>query len=242
VRVERRCGLVVLALVVVAGVTLFGGWRPVGPGAACAETNPNEVKPMPLTLPDLPYAYEALEPFLSAETLHLHHDKHHQAYVNGYNDAEAKLKAAEEKGDFAAIRALCDALAFNYSGHLLHSMFWTNMKPGGGGEPGGDLAAQIAKDFGSFETFQAEFLAAANAVQGSGWAVLVWQPIGERLVVLQAEKHQNLAEWGAVPILVLDVWEHAYYLQYQNRRVDFTAAFMGVVNWDDVAARLKAAK
>ena len=197
---------------------------------------------MPLTLPELTYADEALEPFLNAKTLYLHHDKHHAAYVKGYNEAEEKLVAARAAGDFAAIRALCDALAFNYSGHLLHSLFWTNMSPQGGGEPTGDLAAQIATDFGSFETFKAEMLAAANAVQGSGWAVLAWQPLGGQLVILQAEKHQNLAEWGATPVLVLDVWEHAYYLQYENRRADFTAAFFGVVNWDDVAARLAAAK
>ena len=198
---------------------------------------------MPLTLPELPYAYDALEPFLNAETLHLHHDKHHQGYVNGYNDAEAKLKAAQQAGDFAAIRALCDALAFNYSGHLLHSLFWTNMKPGGGGAPAGDLATQIAKDFGSVDTCKAQFLAATNAVQGSGWGVLAWEPLGAQLVILQAEKHQNLAMWGATPVLVLDVWEHAYYLQYQNRRPDFTAGFFQhAVNWEDVAARLAAAR
>jgi Fe-Mn family superoxide dismutase len=234
-----------LALLIVPGLLAIAGLPGVAPeripaGAAYADTNSNEVKRMPLTLPDLPYPYDALEPFLSAETLHLHHDKHHQAYVNGYNEAEAKLKAAREAGDFAAIRALCDALAFNYSGHLLHSIFWTNMKPGGGGEPSGDLAKQIAADFGSFATFKAEMIAAANSVQGSGWAVLAWQPLGQQLVVLQAEKHQNLAEWGVTPVLVLDVWEHAYYLQYQNRRPDFTKAFFEVVNWDDVAQRLAA--
>ena len=197
---------------------------------------------MPLTLPDLPYAYEALEPFLSAETLHLHHDKHHATYVKTYNETEEKLAKAREAGDFATIRALCDALAFNYSGALLHSLFWKNMKPGGGGEPTGELAAQIATDFGSFETFKAEMIAAANAVQGSGWAILVWQHCAKKLEILQAEKHQNLAEWGAKPLLVLDVWEHAYYLQYQNRRPDFTKAFFDVVNWDDVAERLAKVK
>ena len=198
---------------------------------------------MPLTLPDLPYAYDALEPFLNAETLHLHHDKHHQAYVKAYNEAETKLEAAQKAGDFAAIRALCDALAFNYSGHVFHSLFWTNMAPGGGGAPAGDLAAQIAKDFGSFDVFKAQFLAATNGVQGSGWGVLVWEPLGKHLVILQAEKHQNLSMWGATPILVLDVWEHAYYLQYQNRRPDFTAGFFAhAVNWADVAGRLEKAR
>jgi Fe-Mn family superoxide dismutase len=198
---------------------------------------------MPVTLPELPYAYDALEPFLNAETLHLHHDKHHQGYVKAYNEAETKLQAAQKAGDFAAIRALCDALAFNYSGHLLHSLFWTNMKPGGGGAPAGDLAKQIVKDFGSVATCQAQFLAATNSVQGSGWGVLAWEPLGGQLVILQAEKHQNLAMWGVTPLLVLDVWEHAYYLQYQNRRPDFTAGFFQqAVNWDDVAARLDEAR
>ena len=197
---------------------------------------------MPHQLPDLPYAYDALEPFLNEETMHLHHDKHHAGYVKGLNEAEEKIKAAQQSGDFSAIRALCDALAFNYSGHLFHSLFWNNMSPNGGGEPEGELAAQTEQDFGSFATFKAQFLAATNSVQGSGWGVLAWQPLGSQLVILQAEKHQNLAQWGVTPLLVLDVWEHAYYLQYQNRRPEFTAGFFEVVNWDDVAARMAAAR
>jgi len=197
---------------------------------------------MPHQLPDLPYAYDALEPFLNEETMHLHHDKHHAGYVKGLNEAEEKIKAAQQSGDFSAIRALCDALAFNYSGHLFHSLFWNNMSPNGGGEPQGKLAAQIEQDFGSFATFKAQFLAATNSVQGSGWGVLAWQPLGSQLVILQAEKHQNLAQWGVTPLLVLDVWEHAYYLQYQNRRPEFTEGFFEVINWDDVATRLAAAR
>jgi len=197
---------------------------------------------MPHQLPDLPYAYDALEPFLNEETMHLHHDKHHAGYVKGLNEAEEKIKAAQQSGDFSAMRALCDALAFNYSGHLFHSLFWNNMSPNGGGEPQGKLAAQIEQDFGSFATFKAQFLAATNSVQGSGWGVLAWQPLGSQLVILQAEKHQNLAQWGVTPLLVLDVWEHAYYLQYQNRRPEFTEGFFEVINWDDVATRLAAAR
>ncbi len=197
---------------------------------------------MPHQLPDLPYAYDALEPFLNEETMHLHHDKHHAGYVKGLNEAEEKIKAAQQSGDFSAIRGFCDALAFNYSGHLLHSLFWSNMSPDGGGQPEGELAMQISKDFGSFATFKAQFLAATNSVQGSGWGVLAWQPLGSQLVILQAEKHQNLAQWGVTPVLVLDVWEHAYYLQYQNRRAEFIAGFFDVINWDDVAARLAAAR
>jgi len=193
-------------------------------------------------LPDLQYGYDALEPYLNAETLHLHHDKHHAGYVKGLNETEEKLKAAQQAGDFSAIAGICNALAFHYSGHLLHSIYWANMSPNGGGEPTGDLASQIEKDFGSFATFRAQFLAASNAVQGSGWGILAWQPLGEQLVVLQAEKHQNLAQWGVTPVLVLDVWEHAYYLQYQNRRAEFAEGFFDVVNWEDVTARLAAAR
>ncbi len=195
---------------------------------------------MPHELPDLPYAYDALEPFLNEETMRLHHDKHHAGYVQGLNEAEEKIKAAQQAGDLSAIRALCDALAFNYSGHLLHTLFWHNMSPDGGGEPEGELAAQIEKDFTSLATFKAQFLAASNSVQGSGWGVLAWQPLGSQLVVLQAEKHQNLAQWDVTPILVLDVWEHAYYLQYQNRRAEYIDRFCDVINWGDVAARLAA--
>ena len=231
----------------VTGLALFAAGRAPAEAfpSAVSETSTiigGGVGQMAFELPDLPYAYDALEPFLGAQTLTLHHDKHHAGYVNGLNEAEAKLTAAREAGDFSTMRALCDALAFNYSGHLLHSIFWTNMAPDGGGEPSGDLANAIADAFGDYATFKAEFLAATNSVQGSGWGVLGWQPLGEKLVVLQAEKHQNFAQWGVTPILVLDVWEHAYYLDYQNRRADFTAAFFDVVNWSDVAQRLAAAR
>jgi len=192
-------------------------------------------------LPDLPYDYDALEPFLSAQILEIHHDKHHQGYVDGLNEAEEKVKQAREAGDFSDIRAICDALAFNYSGHLFHSIFWTCMSPDGGGEPEGSLAEQIEKDFGDLETFKDQFLAATNSVQGSGWGVLAWQPLGSQLVILQAEKHQNLAQWGVTPILVLDVWEHAYYLQYQNRRKEFTDGFFDVVDWESVRERFEKA-
>lgn len=194
---------------------------------------------MPHTLPELPYAYNALEPFLSAEALEIHHGKHHQGYVTALNDAEEALGEVQGDGDLARVRGLCDALAFNYSGHLLHSIFWTNMSPDGGGKPDGALGDVVRRDFGSFERMAKLFLAAADTVQGSGWGILGWQPLAQRLVILQAEKHQNLAQWGVTPLLVLDVWEHAYYLQYQNRRKEFTAGFLGVINWADVAARLK---
>jgi len=192
-------------------------------------------------LPDLPYGYDELEPFLGEQTLRTHHGKHHRGYVDGLNEAEQRIEQARESGDFSNVRTICDALAFNYSGHLFHSMYWQCMSPDGGGPPAGALAEQISNDFGDFETFRAQFQAAADAVQASGWGVLAWQPLGQRLVVLQAEKHQNLAEWGAVPIMVLDVWEHAYYLDYQNERKKYTDAFFDVVNWDFVSRRFEQA-
>lgn len=194
-------------------------------------------------LPPLPYGYDALEPHYDEQTLRLHHDKHHAAYVTGLNAAEERLAGLLKSGDFAAIQAVCNALAFHGSGHILHSIFWTNMAPNGGGEPKGALAEAIGKTFGGAENFTKLFTAAANAVAGSGWAILAYRAMDDSLVVLQAEKHENLTQWGVTPLLVLDVWEHAYYLKYQNRRPDWTAAFMAhLVNWDDVAKRYEAAR
>jgi len=196
-------------------------------------------------LPPLPYAYDALEPHIDEQTMRLHHDKHHLGYVNGLNKAEEKLAEARAAGDFAMVKHWSREAAFHGSGHFLHAIFWPNMAPagnGGGGAPSGTLAEQINKDFGSFEAFKAHFTAAAGAVEGSGWALLVWQPVGEKLEVLQSEKHHNLTQWGVVPLLVLDVWEHAYYLKYQNNRGAYVNAWWNVVNWSDVAERFKAAR
>jgi superoxide dismutase, Fe-Mn family len=194
-------------------------------------------------LPPLPYAYNALEPFLDEKTLHLHHDKHHQAYVTGLNTTYQKLDAALEAGDTATAETLSRDLAFHGSGHILHSLLWTNMKPGGGGAPTGDLAEAINRDFGSYDKFKAYFLAAANQVKGSGWGILAYRPLDQALVVLEAQTHENLTQWGVIPLLVLDVWEHAYYLQYQNKRPEWTKTFMEhLVNWDDVAHHLQKIK
>ena len=197
---------------------------------------------MPHELPPLPYDYNALEPHYDEATVKLHHDIHHAGYVTGLNAAEAKMKAARDSGDFAAVKAIARELAFHGSGHLLHSIFWTNLSPKGGGEPKGALADQINKDFGSFATFQKEMSAAAGAVEGSGWALLCWDKVNGQLVVLQTEKHQNLAQWGVTPLFVIDVWEHAYYLKYQNKRPAFVAALWNIVNWDDIQKRFDAAK
>lgn len=197
----------------------------------------------PHVLPPLPYDVDALEPYYDKETVQIHHGKHHAAYVNGLNAAEAKLSEALKSGDFSQAKELCKAMAFHGSGHILHSIFWSNMKPQGGGEPTGNLAAAIEKCFGSFQSFKGLFLAATNSVEGSGWGVLAYRPLDDRLVVLQAEKHENLTQWGVIPILVLDVWEHAYYLKYQNRRAEWTQAFVEhLINWDDVARNLEAVR
>jgi len=193
-------------------------------------------------LPLLPYAYDALEPYIDEQTMHLHHDLHHKAYVDGLNKALDMLEAARQSGDFGLVKHWEREAAFNGSGHLLHSLFWENMAPGAGGEPAGALRAQIEQDFGSFEAFRKQYSAAATAVEGSGWALLVWEPTAGQLEILTSEKHQNLTQWGVVPLLALDVWEHAYYLKYQNKRAAYVEAWWNVVNWDDVAERLQAAK
>lgn len=194
------------------------------------------------TLPALGYAFDALEPHIDAQTMQLHHDKHHQAYVDGLNAAlEGMSKALAEGGDTAKIHGLTHQAAFHGSGHILHCVFWKNLSPQGGGTPTGGLAKAIDANFGSFDKFTTAFTTAATKVEGSGWGILAYEPLGRRLVCLQAEKHQNLTQWGATPLLVLDVWEHAYYLKYQNRRADYVKAFWNIVDWNDVAARFDAA-
>ncbi|MDD4588690.1 MAG: superoxide dismutase [Heliobacteriaceae bacterium] len=193
-------------------------------------------------LPPLPYAYNALEPVFSAEAVRLHHDLHHQAYVDGLNNAERQMAAARQKMDFFQVKHWERELAFHGAGHILHSVFWTVMAaPGAGGAPGPETTRLVNGYFGSFEVFQEQFSAAAVNVEASGWAVLAWQPAWGRLEILTAEKHQNLTQWGCIPVLVLDVWEHAYYPDYQNRRKDYVYAWWQVVNWSEVERRLAAA-
>ena len=193
-------------------------------------------------LPPLPYDYNALEPHLDEQTMRIHHDKHHQGYVNGLNGALAKLKEARDKGDLGDVKALSRDLAFNGSGHFLHTVFWSNMIPAAQSQgPSNWLSLQFDRSFGSVDKFKAQFSAAAGKVEGSGWGLLVFEPIAKQMMVMQAEKHQNLTAWGVVPLLVLDVWEHAYYLKYQNARGDYVKAFWNVVNWNNVEQRLRAA-
>ena len=194
------------------------------------------------TLPDLPYDFSALEPHISGQIMELHHGKHHAAYVNNANSVLDQLTEAREKMDFTRLAALERALAFNLSGHVLHSIFWQNMTPKGGGFPQGPIAQAIEKDFGGFDPFHKQITEVASTIMGSGWAALIWEPIGEQLLITQIYDHQsNLAQSG-VPLLVIDAWEHAYYLQYQNRRPEFCEAIWKLWNWHDIEQRFAAAR
>lgn len=188
-------------------------------------------------LPQLPYAYNALEPYISEKIMKLHHDKHHRSYVDGLNKAEKELKKARDSNDFSLVKHWSRELAFHGSGHYLHMIFWSNMSPNGGGRPTGKLLNEIEADFGGFDSFKAHFTEAAKQVEGVGWAILVWSPRARRLEILQSEMHMLLTQWDTIPLLVLDVWEHAYYLQYENKRADYIKNWWKIVNWKDVSDR-----
>jgi superoxide dismutase, Fe-Mn family len=197
------------------------------------------------TLPELPYAYNALEPHIDAATLELHHGKHHAGYVKGLNAAEAALAKVRASGDYDLIQHWSKSVAFNGAGHVLHSLFWKTMAPpdaGGGGEPSGALRSKIDRDFGSFDAFKKQLSTAAAKVEGSGWALLLHRPEDDRLLILQVENHQKLTVWDALPVLCVDVWEHAYYLKYQNRRADFIDAWWNLINWEQVTANIDVLK
>jgi len=191
------------------------------------------------TLPELTYDYSALEPHVSAKILALHHGKHHAAYVKGANTTLEKLEEARAKGDFAALPALERALAFHVSGHVLHALFWTNLGPKAGGRPEGALATAIDRDFGGFDPFKRQLTEAAATTMGSGWAALGWEPLAGRLLVTQIYDHQSNVAQGSAPIMVLDAWEHAYYLQYENRKAEFFDAIWNVWNWTAIARRFE---
>jgi Fe-Mn family superoxide dismutase len=190
------------------------------------------------TLPPLPYAYDALDPVIDAKTMHLHHDLHHKAYVDGANEAQRALESARASGDFKQLDYWERKLAFHGSGHLLHSLLWENMAPPGqSGAPSAQFEGAVRESFGSVDKLRGQFLAAAKSVEGNGWAVLAYVVSDGSLAVLQVENHQKQTLWSGVPLLACDVWEHAYYLKYQNRRADFAQAFWGIINWNDVSAR-----
>jgi Fe-Mn family superoxide dismutase len=189
----------------------------------------------------LPYPYDALEPWIDKQTVTIHHDKHHAGYVKSFNNALRELSEARTAGDYGLIKHWSRELAFHGSGHVLHTLYWDNMSPKGG-EPTGELQAAMKKSFGGFDRFKAQFVAATNAVEGSGWGIMAFEPYRGYLIVLQAEKHQDLTIWGVHPLLVCDVWEHAYYLKYQNRRAEYVENFFKLINWPEVEKRLKMAK
>ena len=193
------------------------------------------------TLPELPYDYAALEPHISGRIMELHHDRHHAAYVTGANAALEKLRAAREAGDHAAINLHEKNLAFNLGGHINHSIFWKNLSPNGGGEPEGDLAEAIKDSFGSFDAFKAQFTAATLGIQGSGWAVLAYDTVSGRLVTFQMFDQQGNVPVGTIPLFQVDMWEHAFYLDYLNVKGDYVKAIWNIANWQDAAERLAAA-
>ncbi|MFC4303060.1 superoxide dismutase [Cohnella boryungensis] len=217
-----------------------GTWsNPTGTG------NLSMGSPVPIgghTLPPLPYSYKALEPYIDEKTMRIHHDKHHQAYVNDLNKAEKKLEEARRTGDFELVKHWERELAFNGAGHYLHTLFWDVMSPRGGGKPSGPLLEEINRSFGSYDAFKKQFSEAAAKVEGGGWAILVWSPRSHRLEILTAEKHQNLSQWDVIPLLPLDVWEHAYYLKHQNDRAAYIKDWWNVVNWPYVADRFAKAR
>jgi len=228
------------AVAAVAGSTLAFGKELLMPA-----TNPAfdqaAFKDGAYVLPELPYDYNALEPLYDEATLRLHHDKHHAAYVAGLNANLQKLAAARKDGAYADVKALSRNVAFHGSGHVLHTLFWHSMTPGGA-KPDGAFAQACVESFGSVEAMQAQFAAATKDVEASGWGVLAYEPLAGKLLVLQAERHQDLTVWGVTPLLVCDVWEHAYYLKYQNRRPEWVDAFMKLANWNFAAQRLAALK
>ncbi|WP_019147840.1 superoxide dismutase [Timonella senegalensis] len=193
------------------------------------------------SLPELSYDYGALEPHISGRIMELHHSKHHQAYVTGANTALEQLEEARAKGDFSAINQIEKNLAFNLGGHVNHTAFWANLSPEGG-EPEGDLAAAIDEQFGSLEAFKKHFAAVAAGVQGSGWAILAWDSLGQKLIIVQLYDQQGNIPMGLTPIVLLDVWEHAYYLDYQNVRADYVNAWWNIVNWKDAGERFARAR
>jgi Fe-Mn family superoxide dismutase len=194
------------------------------------------------TLPELGYDYAALEPHISGRIMQLHHDKHHQGYVTGANTALAKLAEARDSGDFGNINKLEKDLAFNLAGHVNHTIFWTNLSPDGGDKPTGELASAIDDNFGSFDKFVAHFTATAAGIQGSGWGALVWDSLGQKLLIQQYYDHQGNFATGTVPLLLLDMWEHAFYLDYVNVKGDYIKAFWNIANWANVQERFELAR
>lgn len=232
----------------VQGAALTGGAALFASGSASAQTGGRSRYFDRLTddagkyvLAPLPYAVDALEPVIDARTVDLHYNMHHKPAVVAANNAEAALAKARESGDFALVKHYEKELSFQLSSHLLHSIYWTNLG-GKGGEPSRELAKALAVKFSSYAKLKAHLSAAAVAVEASGWGLLGYHPTTKRPMVLQCENHQKLTAWGVVPLLMLDVFEHTYYLKYQNRRAEYIGNLFSIVNWDNVAARFDVAR
>lgn len=227
---------------ILQGLGLSTGIAALGiPGTVAADSETTSQQST-YELPPLPYDYDALEPHISAQIMELHHDKHHQGYVEGANKALRKLMEMRQSGDFEDIKHIKRDLSFNLSGHILHSIFWEVMSPDEDKTPEDGLANALKRDFGSFSAFKKEFSAAAKNVEGSGWGMLVYDHLADQLLVIQAEDHNDLAVQASTPLLVLDVWEHAYYLQYQTERDKYVDAFWNIIDWGEVGARYTAVK
>ena len=237
VRLSRRDALRSIGL---GGLTLAMAATGCGTDEGESEMEETETPAGPQTYALPPLAYKSLEPVIDDATLALHHDKHHAGYVKGANAAVEALQQARAAGDYQLIKNHERALAFHGSGHALHTLYWTSMWPAGRGQPSAEMKAAVEASFGSAEKMLAQFAAATKAVEASGWGVLAWEPLGKRLVVLQAERHQDLTLWGCVPLMVCDVWEHAYYLKYQNRRAEYVDAWAKIIDWDSVNRRFAA--
>lgn len=232
----------------IGGIAATGGLmlvpQALGLSSAMAFEGEGGGAPSQFELPPLPYAYDALEPHIDAQTMKIHHDLHHKGYTDGLNKALATLATQRDGGDFAGVGPASRALAFHAGGYFNHIVFWNNMAPadkGGGGKPGGKLAADINRDFGGYEKFTAHFSAAAAAVEGNGWGVLAYHPALKRLMIFSMMNQQMQIPAGSIPLLMCDVWEHAYYLKYQNRRADYIKAWWNVVNWKNISERYYAA-
>lgn len=193
-------------------------------------------------LPELPYDFSALEPHISGQIIELHHGKHHATYVKNANSVLEQFDETRSKGDLSRIPSLERELAFNLSGHILHSILWMNMMPQGGGQPEGELRAAIDRDFGGFDPFKKQLTQVAASIMGSGWAALVWEPVGGRLLTTQIYDHQSNLSMAGVPLMVIDAWEHAYYLQYKNQKAAFFDAVWSLWNWRDISKRFDAAR
>jgi Fe-Mn family superoxide dismutase len=192
-------------------------------------------------LPELPYAYDALEPVIDEKTLRIHHDIHHKKYIDELNKTELDAQDMRNSGKFDNINLIQENLAFNGSGHILHSIYWTIMTSpdcGRNSNPGNITDALIKSYFKSFDMFKNQFIQAASKVHGSGWSILGYNPYFNHLEILQAEKHENMTQWGIIPVLVCDVWEHAYYLKYQNNRDEYINSWWTIINWAEVENRL----